>query len=78
MQSRFDTGRGHERARAAARRRGAGAVPVLGVAGATQIAAGFGASCARLANGTADCWGSRLLGDCLGLTPSPLIGMPNG
>jgi alpha-tubulin suppressor-like RCC1 family protein len=51
-------------------------VDVLGVSGATQVSAGTGNSCATLANGTAACWGSGLLGDGVGLTPAPVIGLP--
>ena len=52
--------------------------PVLGIAGATQVTTGFSVSCATLANGTADCWGSGTLGDSDGLAPAPVIGLPNG
>jgi alpha-tubulin suppressor-like RCC1 family protein len=51
-------------------------VDVLGVSSATQVSAGVGNSCATLANGTAACWGSGMLGDGVGLTPAPVIGLP--
>ena len=53
---------------------------VLRVTGATHVAAGDRATCATLAGGTAECWGSGTLGDAASnspLTVAPVIGLPD-
>ena len=53
---------------------------VLEVAGATQVTAGVGRTCATLASGTAECWGSGPLGDAASdspLAPTTVTGLPD-
>ena len=53
---------------------------VLRVTGATQVAAGERATCATLAGGTAECWGSGTLGGAASnspLTVAPVVGLPD-
>ena len=53
---------------------------VLRIAGATQVSAGDGHTCATLAPGTAACWGAGALGDAPSdspLAPTTVTGLPD-
>lgn len=54
-------------------------VDVLHVAGARQVSAGVGTTCATLTDGTAACWGAGSLGDATSnspLSPVSVVGLP--